>query len=91
MNFKKYFKKNKVKLSQEERFAMDVSRFVFVARSRSGFTQSKLARKIKTKQPAIARLENGDVSPTIRMLAKIATACGGELKIKFLPPNNTKQ
>lgn len=44
-------------------------------------TQKVLARKMKTKQSAISRLESGRANPSFQFLQKVATALGGRLKI----------
>ncbi len=44
-------------------------------------TQGALAKKMKTKQSAISRLESGMSNPSIKFLQKVATALGGTLKI----------
>lgn len=44
-------------------------------------TQKQLARKIKTKQSAISRLESGRANPSFLFLQKVAAALGGQLKI----------
>lgn len=46
-------------------------------------TQEDLARKINTKQSAIARLESGTYNPSIAFLKKVAKALDVELKISF--------
>lgn len=53
------------------------------ARIKGGLTQEALARKIKTKQSAIARLESGSVNPSIGFLQKLAHALGKKLVIQF--------
>ncbi len=55
------------------------------ARVQAGLTQEELARRIKTTQSVIARLEGGRVMPTTRTLEKIAKATGSRLKISFEP------
>jgi transcriptional regulator with XRE-family HTH domain len=55
------------------------------ARSASGLSQAQLARKMKTTQSAIARLESGKAHPSTRTLAKLAAATGTRLKISFEP------
>lgn len=52
------------------------------ARLRSGFTQETLAKKMGTKQEAIARLESGHANPTIDFLEKITQALGSRLVIQ---------
>lgn len=55
------------------------------ARSRAGLTQEELARRMKTKQAVIARLESGRVKPSTRTLERIARATGHRLRIVFEP------
>jgi ribosome-binding protein aMBF1 (putative translation factor) len=55
------------------------------ARSRAGLTQEQLARRMKTKQAVIARLESGRVKPSTRTLERIARATGHKLRISFEP------
>jgi len=52
------------------------------ARIKKGLTQKQLAKKIGTKQSAIARLESGEANPTIALLEKIVAAMGYKLTIK---------
>jgi len=49
------------------------------ARLHAGFTQAKLAKKMKTKQSSIARAEKGVQEPSISFLQKVAKAVGTEL------------
>lgn len=53
------------------------------ARSHSGLSQAQLARKMKTTQSVIARLEGGKANPSTRTLFKLAAATGTKLKISF--------
>ena len=52
-------------------------------RRKKGFTQAQLARKLKTKQSAIARLESGRYNPTVSFLRNVAEALDSELKISL--------
>lgn len=56
---------------------------LIATRIKSGLTQNALARKIKTKQSAISRLEGGDANPTIKFLEKIAHAFNKRLEVQF--------
>jgi ribosome-binding protein aMBF1 (putative translation factor) len=47
-------------------------------------TQKDLARKIGTKQSAIARLESGKYNPTVKFLKKVAKALDSKLRIEFV-------
>jgi transcriptional regulator with XRE-family HTH domain len=45
----------------------------------------ELAQRTGTSQPSIARLERGQVSPTVITLDRIARALGTDLVIDFEP------
>lgn len=53
------------------------------ARRKKGFTQEELARRMGTKQSAIARVESGNANPSIGFLEKVAFALGSKLTIQF--------
>ena len=53
------------------------------ARRKSGLTQASLARKLKTKQSAVARIESGRANLTINFLEKLATALDSQLIIQI--------
>jgi transcriptional regulator with XRE-family HTH domain len=67
----------------EEEFA--IMEALFLARSAAGLSQAQLARKMKTTQSAIARLESGKAHPSTRTLWKLAAATGTKLRISFEP------
>ncbi len=58
---------------------------MIAARARAGLTQAALARRMKTTQTVIARLEGGRVKPSTRTLERFARATGSRLKITFEP------
>ena len=51
------------------------------ARIKNKMTQADVAKKVGTKQSAIARLESGNVNPSIEFLDKIAKVMGYKLTI----------
>lgn len=53
------------------------------ARTDANLTQSELAARIGTTQSAIARLEGGRLSPSIRTLRRHAEATGTRLTLGF--------
>jgi len=53
------------------------------ARNKKGLTQQQLAKKIGTKQSAIARLESGNVNPSLEFMEKIASVMGYKLTIRL--------
>ena len=55
------------------------------ARRRAGLSQAELARRMKTTQSTVARLESGHGQPSTRTLLRFAKATGHRLKISFQP------
>ncbi|NYT81419.1 helix-turn-helix transcriptional regulator [Alcaligenaceae bacterium] len=45
-----------------------------------GMSQSELAERLNTHQPAIARLEKGEVDPQLSTITKLAQAFGSDLQ-----------
>lgn len=48
-----------------------------------GLTQVELARKMKTKQSAISRLESGVYNPSLSFLTKAAKALDARVEVSF--------
>jgi transcriptional regulator with XRE-family HTH domain len=48
-------------------------------------TQAQLADMVGTRQPSIARLENGTSTPSLSFLTKIAEALGVMIEFKLIP------
>ena len=67
----------------EEEFALAAA--VAKARQRAGLSQAELARRMKTTQSTVARLESGRGRPSTRTLTRFAKATGHRLKISFEP------
>ena len=67
----------------EEEFALAGA--LLSARDRAGLTQAQVARRMKTTQTAVARLEGGRLNPSTRTLARYAQATGHRLIIGFEP------
>lgn len=72
------FKKVKKDLS------FQIGREVERNRVKVGWTQAQLAKKIKTHQPGIARLERGTSLPSLRFLEKVAAALGAYIEFRFV-------
>lgn len=84
--FDRLLKEPEIKLHyEEERTKTAIAMAVKAARSRARLTQAQLARRIGTTQSVIARLEGGGDRrvPSLSLLARIATACHGELEFGF--------
>lgn len=58
-------------------------RVIIETRLKKGMTQAGLARKMSTKQSAIARLESGSYNPTIQFLEKVAKALDARLTVSL--------
>jgi transcriptional regulator with XRE-family HTH domain len=71
--------------SQPYDLGLEVGDMVIRARIEKGFTQEKLAKKAKTSQPAIARLESSSRLPSLTFLKRVMDAMGMDLFIAFKP------
>lgn len=73
------------KLYEREQIINAISKMIFEIREATGLTQAELAKKAKTTQPVIARLESGrdTRTPSLDLLMKIAEATGSKLNIGF--------
>jgi transcriptional regulator with XRE-family HTH domain len=70
----------------EGEFAL--ARALIEARTRAGLTQEEVARRMKTTQSVVARLEAGQGNPSTRTLRRYAEATGTRLRI-LLEPSST--
>ena len=62
-------------------FEFSVIDAMILARSKHGMTQAKLAKKLGTKQSAIARLESGRGNPTLAFVQRLANVLNLDLKL----------
>lgn len=67
----------------EEEFALASA--LIRARSRADLSQQEIARRMRTSQPAVARLEGGHGNPSLGTLRRYAAATGTRLKLVFEP------
>ena len=63
----------------------DLARALIEARTAAGLSQSQLARRMKTSQSYIARIEGGKVRPSTDALERFAQATPTRLRIVFEP------
>jgi DNA-binding XRE family transcriptional regulator len=54
-------------------------------RIQRGLTQAQLAELVGTRQPSIARLENGSSVPSLSFLDRIATALDARIELNIVP------
>jgi ribosome-binding protein aMBF1 (putative translation factor) len=67
-----------------ERRKVFVAYEIFKLREKHGYTQKQLAKKLKTTQSVVARIESGDQNLTVDYLNKIADIFNKNLKIDFV-------
>ena len=67
--------------AEELEFGYQVTRL----RMLRGLTQAQLAEMVGSRQPSIAKLENGTGAPSLSFLTKIAEALGAKVEIKLIP------
>jgi transcriptional regulator with XRE-family HTH domain len=53
------------------------------ARAEADMTQAQVAEKMKTSQSYVAKLESGQVSPSMKALQRYAAATGARLRISL--------
>lgn len=63
--------------------AYQVTRELIRARIERKISQRELAKRAKTTQAVLSRIENMTVSPSIGLLQRIAQALGKNLEVKF--------
>lgn len=68
------------KLSPE----FELAKTFIKARTKAGFTQQEIAKKMGTTQSVIARLESGKVLPSMKTIVKYAEATGTRPTIHFV-------
>ncbi|MEO5579954.1 MAG: helix-turn-helix domain-containing protein [Gemmatimonadaceae bacterium] len=54
-------------------------------RTRAAFTQRELARRAATAQSVVARIENGQTSPTADTIERLLSAAGFTASVELLP------
>jgi transcriptional regulator with XRE-family HTH domain len=60
---------------------MEADAVVRAARAQAGLTQAELARRLRTSQPAIVKLERPGTNPTVRTLDRVLRATGHRLEL----------
>lgn len=65
----------------DEEFALAAA----LIEARGKASQAEIAKRMRTSQPVVARLEGGKGNPSLRTLRRYAAATGMRLKISFEP------
>lgn len=68
---------------------LQLAELVYQARTGAGLSQTELARRAGTRQAVISAIENGAQAPGGVMLARIAHALGGNLRIDTASASKT--
>ncbi len=88
MNFlehKKELMKNPAfrKAYAESELEFQIACALIEARIKKGYTQEKLARKLKTKQSVISRVENAQTTPSLSFIRRLALVLDIPFHIKL--------
>ncbi len=70
---------------EEARASLLLGQMVHDRRTELGLTQADLAERAGMTQPQLSRLESGGATPTVPLLARLATALDADLDITFKP------
>ena len=74
------------RMVEEEQVNLQAAAAIREARTRAGFSQAVLARKIGTRQSVISRLENAEYTGhTLKILERIALACKRHVRLELEP------
>jgi transcriptional regulator with XRE-family HTH domain len=74
---------------EEARAALLLGQMVHDRRAELGLTQADLAVRAGMTQPQLSRLESGGATPTVPLLARLASALDADLDISFRPHTAT--
>lgn len=71
------------KALKESELEYQVARAIIRARIEKNLTQKQLARKLKTRQSVISRVENANTVPSLSFLKRLAKALNLSLSVRF--------
>lgn len=74
---------------ERQDLVFEMAESIIDARIKKGMTQKELAKKLKTKQSGIARLENGRHWPNFKSLEKIAKILNIKMRNPLAPEEGT--
>lgn len=61
-----------------------VARALILARLKNDLTQKELAKKMRTKQSVISRVENAKTTPSLSFLKRLAEVLDTRLEVRFV-------
>lgn len=68
---------------EKTRVEYEVARALISARIKNKMTQTQLAKRMKTRQSVISRVENAQTKPTLSFMQRLADALGGKLRVSL--------
>lgn len=71
------------KALEETELEYQIARSIIKARTERGLTQAQLAKKVKTRQSVISRVESAKTTPSLSFLKRLARALNISLQIQF--------
>lgn len=71
------------KLYNEAQPEFQIARALIRARIEKGYTQKALAKKLRTTQSVISRVERAKTSPSLSFLKRLAAALNTSLQVQF--------
>lgn len=71
------------KALEETRLEYEIARAIILARTKHKLSQKQLAKKLKTRQSVISRVENAQTTVSLSFLKRFTDAFGGKLRISF--------
>lgn len=71
---------------EEEGHRIDLAQLFYKTRKSAGLSQKDLARRMRTTQSAIARIESGGASPRMDTVERLAKATGKQVDLRLVSP-----
>lgn len=68
---------------KETELEYEIARALIKARIEKGLTQAEIAKRMKTKQSVISRVENARTVPSLSFLKRLAQVLDASLQVKF--------
>ncbi len=69
--------------AEETRLEFEIAHALIKARLEKGLTQAQIAKRMKTKQSVISRVENARTIPSLSFLKRLAKVLGASLQVQF--------
>ena len=68
---------------EEARIAAEFAQFVYDRRTALGISQTELARRARTTQTVVSRIENSGGTPTLGVMVRLTAALGKSVDVSF--------